>query len=103
MKAETMYYEKLVGWAREVWQSRHPGKSAVTIWASSECSNHIAQKQVKPGRRLRAKFRYDGLDPLECPFIVPISDYGTRGQSYGANGKRWGICVQVHAQRGSGV
>lgn len=75
-----MYYEKLVGWAREVWKERHPDSEAVTIWASSECSNRIAQSQVKPGRRLRAKSRFVKAERLECPLIVPISDYGTRGK-----------------------
>ncbi|MBL8133709.1 MAG: ATP-binding protein [Anaerolineae bacterium] len=75
-----MFYEKLVGWAREVWDKRHPGVEAVTIWASSECSNRVAQKQVKAGRRLRAKARYVGMEHLDCPLIVPISDYGARGR-----------------------
>ncbi|MBK8027836.1 MAG: ATP-binding protein [Chloroflexi bacterium] len=75
-----MYYEKLVGWARDVWNERHPGSEAVTIWASSECSNRIAQKQVKPGRRLRASARFSSLEPIDCPLIVPISDYGARGR-----------------------
>lgn len=74
-----MQYERLVEWAQELWEQRWSGKKSVTIWASAECSNKIAQKQVKPGRKLKGKARYQGLDVLECPIIVPISDYGTRG------------------------
>ncbi len=75
-----MQYERLVEWAREVWQERWPDTDFVTIWASAECSNMIAQKQVRAGRRLRGKALYEGLEKLECPVIVPISDYGSRGK-----------------------
>ncbi|MDZ4768691.1 MAG: ATP-binding protein [Chloroflexota bacterium] len=75
-----MVYEKLVTWARDIWHSRHPDVPAVTIWASSECSNHIAHAQVKAGRRLRSKARFESIEALDCPFIVPISDYGSRGR-----------------------
>lgn len=80
-KGYHMQYERLVQWATGVWQERWPGREFITIWASAECSNMIAQRQVKPGRRLRGKARYDGLELLECPAIVPISDYGSRGKS----------------------
>lgn len=75
-----MQYERLVEWASEVWQSRWPKREYVTIWASSECSNMIAQKQVRAGRKLRGKSLYEGLEKLDCPVIVPISDYGSRGK-----------------------
>jgi len=75
-----MQYERLVQWARKTWEERYSDKSYLTIWASAECSNKIAQEQVKPGRRLRGKVTYQGLDELECPAIVPISDYGSRGR-----------------------
>lgn len=74
-----MHYERLVKWAQEVWEERCPGQGYVTIWASGECSNRIAQNQIKPGRKLRGKARYDGMEMLVCPEIVPISDYGSRG------------------------
>ncbi|MBK9751502.1 MAG: hypothetical protein IPO91_32705 [Chloroflexi bacterium] len=77
-----MQYERLVQWARETWQARWGDQPYVTVWASTECSNMIAQSQVKTGRKLRGKLRYDGAEPLDCPYIVPISDYGSRG-------KRW--------------
>ncbi len=75
-----MQYERLVNWARAVWQQRWPGRPYTTIWASAECSNMIAQNQIKAGRKLRGKARYEGLEALDCPAIVPISDYGSRGK-----------------------
>jgi hypothetical protein len=75
-----MQYERLVQWAQETWLLRCPQRRYVTIWASAECSNMIAQAQVKAGRKLRGKVRYDGNEPLDCPHVVPISDYGTRGK-----------------------
>jgi predicted AAA+ superfamily ATPase len=75
-----MQYERLVQWAKDEWEKRWPGRPYVTIWASAECSNMIAQNQIKPGRKLRGKARFDGLKSLECPVIVPISDYGSRGK-----------------------
>ncbi len=80
-KGNDMQYERLVKWASEVWQERWSDREYVTVWASAECSNHVAQRQVKPGRKLRGKARYAGADILDCPAIVPISDYGSRGRS----------------------
>lgn len=74
-----MQYERLVEWASEEWEKRYPDIPYLTIWASSECSNKIAQSQVKVGRSLRGKAKYDGFETLECDVIVPISDYGARG------------------------
>lgn len=75
-----MQYERLVEWARGVWEQRHPNRKYITIWASAECSNMVAQKAVKIGRRLRGKSVYEGMEKLDCPVIVPISDYGSRGK-----------------------
>ncbi|HEX2620813.1 MAG TPA: ATP-binding protein [Phototrophicaceae bacterium] len=75
-----MQYERLVEWASEIWRERWGNRKFVTIWASSECSNMIAQRQVKAGRRLRGKAIYNGMERLDCPVIVPISDYGSRGK-----------------------
>lgn len=75
-----MQYERLVEWASQVWHERWPNRKFITIWASAECSNMIAQRQVKQGRRLRGKAIYRGMEKLECPVIVPISDYGSRGK-----------------------
>jgi ATP-dependent 26S proteasome regulatory subunit len=75
-----MEYEPLVEWAKQVWKERHGDAEYVTIWASAECSNVIAQEQIKPGRRLRGQAVYVGLERIDCPVIVPISDYGSRGK-----------------------
>jgi hypothetical protein len=40
----------------------------------------IAHDQVKAGRRLRGKARYEGMEMLDCPMVTPISDYGARGK-----------------------
>jgi hypothetical protein len=72
-----MQYERLVNWAQGVLQERQLSQKTVTIWASVECSNHIALKQVKAGRKLRAKARYEGYEPLDCPVIVQINDCGS--------------------------
>ncbi|MBL8116123.1 MAG: ATP-binding protein [Anaerolineae bacterium] len=75
-----MQYERLVQWAKSVWEARWPGRNYLTIWASSDCSNSVAQSQIRPGRKLRGKARFDGFESLDSPVIVPISDYGTRGK-----------------------
>jgi hypothetical protein len=75
-----MQYERLAKWAQEIWDERWPGRESVTIWASAECSNQIAHNQIKEGRKLRGKSRYQGMETLDCPVIVPISDCGTRGK-----------------------
>lgn len=75
-----MQYERLVQWARETWETRNPDIPYVTIWASAECSNQIAQKQMNVGRRLKGKARYAGMESLECPVVTEISDYGARGR-----------------------
>lgn len=75
-----MQYERLVEWARETWEDRNPDIPYVTIWASAECSNQIAQEQMKPGRSLKGKAKYDGMELLNCPVITEISDYGARGR-----------------------
>jgi hypothetical protein len=75
-----MQYERLVQWAESYWQELFPERDYITIWASTECGNKIAQEQVKAGRKLRGKSRYDGFEAVDCPAIVPISDYGSRGK-----------------------
>src|SRR5262245_34908247 len=75
-----MRYERLVEWAKDEWQARYGDTPYMTIWASSECSNKIAQELVKAGRRLRGRARYTGFEELSAKVIVPISDYGSRGR-----------------------
>ncbi|MEM6282358.1 MAG: ATP-binding protein [Chloroflexota bacterium] len=75
-----MQYERLVEWARQTWEERNPDTPYTTIWASAECSNQIAQQQMKPGRKLKGKAKYDGMEMLDCPVLTEISDYGARGR-----------------------
>lgn len=75
-----MQYERLVEWARQTWETRSSGRAYLTVWASPDCGNMVAQAQVKAGRRIRGRTRYDGAQRLECSAITPISDYGTRGK-----------------------
>ncbi|MFZ4814034.1 MAG: AAA family ATPase, partial [Phototrophicaceae bacterium] len=75
-----MQYERLVEWARATWEERNPGQRYVTIWASAECSNQIAQNLIKPGRVLKGNAKYTGMDVLPCPVVTRISDYGARGR-----------------------
>jgi len=75
-----MQYERLVQWATTTWESNYPGQPYMTIWASAECSNRIAQEQIKPGRKVMGRYRYVGLKEIETDVIVPISDYGSRGK-----------------------
>lgn len=79
-KETGMRYERLVEWAKEEWQRRYGDAPYMTIWASSECSNKIAQDIIKTGRRLRGKTRYAGFEQLDAEVIVPISDYTLRGR-----------------------
>jgi hypothetical protein len=75
---QRMQYERLVQWAQQTWQERHTDTPYLTVWASHECCNQLAQTQVRAGRRLKNHTRYDGPTPLPCPLITPISNYGTR-------------------------
>ena len=74
-----MRYEQLVHWAQDTWEDRYEDAPYMTIWASAECSNRIAQEKVKAGRRLKGKARYHGFEQVEADVVVPISDYGSRG------------------------
>src|SRR5215211_128462 len=72
-RTDAMHYEPLVAWAQETWEDRSPGRKYVTIWASTECSNMLAHAQVKAGRRMRGKARYEGMEMINCPLVTPIS------------------------------
>ena len=79
-EGSVMRYERLVDWAMKEWETRYGDIPYVTIWASSECSNKIAQRKVKVNRKIKGKVRYKGLEELEADVVVPISDYGSRGR-----------------------
>ena len=80
-KGSEMRYERLVEWASMEWEKRYPETPYVTIWASTECSNKIAQSNIKVGRSLRGKAKYNGFEELDCDVITPISDYSARGRT----------------------
>jgi ATP-dependent 26S proteasome regulatory subunit len=77
----TLKYETLAKWASEEWAKRYPAKIALTLWASENCGNNLARQRIKAGRRLKGKSRYLGYEPLDCPHVVPISDYRLPGRS----------------------
>ncbi len=56
-------------------QQRFGDALKVALWATENCSNHRALRRLGEGRRLRAKTRYLGYQRVECPYVVPISDY----------------------------
>lgn len=80
-KGSEMQYERLVEWASAEWEKRYPEIPYVTIWASTECSNKIAQSSIKVGRSLRGKSKYNGFEELDSDVITPISDYSARGRN----------------------
>jgi ATP-dependent 26S proteasome regulatory subunit len=74
-------YENLARWADEQWQQRNPTVQRLVLWASENCGNNLARQRVKVGRKLKGKARYTGYQAVECPFVVPISDYRLPGRS----------------------
>src|SRR5258708_11144658 len=76
----TLRYESLARWASEYWQQQNPGKSFLVLWASENCGNNLARQRVKPGRKLKGKARYVGYQPVDCPMVMPISDYRLPGR-----------------------
>ncbi|HVO44006.1 MAG TPA: AAA family ATPase [Aggregatilineales bacterium] len=77
----TLKYETLAKWASEEWARRFPGQHALTLWASENCGNNLARQRIRTGRRLKGKTRYLGYEPIDCPHVVPISDYRLPGRS----------------------
>ncbi|MCC7446233.1 MAG: ATP-binding protein [Anaerolineae bacterium] len=78
--AMTLRYENLARWASETWQQRHPGEPYMVLWASENCGNNLARQRVKAGRKLKGKVRYAGVDSIDCPLVVSISDYRLPGR-----------------------
>jgi energy-coupling factor transporter ATP-binding protein EcfA2 len=68
-------YEVLVRWAAEQWQQHYPDKPFIALWATENGANHRARQRIKPGRTLKGKTTYVGTAQLDCPLVVPISDY----------------------------
>ncbi len=79
--AMSLRYEGLARWASEQWQQRQPGQPYLVLWASENCGNNLARQRIKVGRKLKGKARYTGYSPVECPLVVPISDYRLPGRA----------------------
>ncbi len=71
----SLRYERLVLWAREYWRTHELGETPTALWASENCANHLARTRLKAGRRLKGKARFATVQALDCPFVMPISDY----------------------------
>src|SRR5689334_19621822 len=76
----TLRYETLARWATEEWQTHHPNRPFLVLWASENCGNNLARQRVKVGRKLKGKAQYKGYQTVDCPFVVPISDYRLPGR-----------------------
>ncbi|HRE47474.1 MAG TPA: ATP-binding protein [Aggregatilineales bacterium] len=76
---QKLRYEVLVDWAATEWERLYPGAPFMALWASDNCGNNRARERVQPGRKLRGKVRYTGIETLNCPHVVPISDYRLPG------------------------
>src|SRR5436190_11156013 len=77
----TLRYENLARWGSEQWVERNPEQPFLVLWASENCGNNLAVQRVKSGRKLKGKARYAGYTPLDCPFVVSISDYRQPGRA----------------------
>ncbi|MBX3086360.1 MAG: ATP-binding protein [Anaerolineae bacterium] len=76
----TLRYETLVRWAKERWQELNGNKPFVTLWASENCGNHLVRTRLKAGRKIKGQISYLGYETLDCPYVVPISDYRLPGR-----------------------
>lgn len=72
---KVLRYEVLVSWAAQYWAQHYADRPFLTLWATDNCGNNRALSRVHHGRRLRGKVRYMGYERLDCPHVVPISDY----------------------------
>jgi ATP-dependent 26S proteasome regulatory subunit len=77
----TLRYEVLARWAGEQWQKCHPDQPFMILWASENCGNNLARQRIKTGRKLKGRVRYLACQPVECPYVVAISDYRTPGRT----------------------
>lgn len=71
----TLRYESLTQWAKTEWEKRNPGVNYRVLWASDSCGNLLAQRRIRPGRKLKTTAKYLGVQQLDCPEIVTISEY----------------------------
>src|SRR5260370_31238627 len=73
-------HDQLLYWAHQEWQRRFPGQPYLPVWSITECSNKLAMKRIKSGRRLKGNASYKGYEPIFCPYILPVNKYYTVGR-----------------------
>src|SRR5690349_19800415 len=74
-------YEVLARWAVESWNERYPDTPYMVLWASENCGNNLARQRLKVGRKLKGKANYRGNEMIDCPHVMPISDYRLPGRT----------------------
>lgn len=77
---DLLRYERLALWAADEWIARQGDASYQLLWASDNCSNHLAHRRVRPRRRLRGKSYYEGWEALSGAPVIAISEYVTPGK-----------------------
>jgi hypothetical protein len=87
----TLRYESLVEWAVAEWEKRNPEIAYEVLWASDSCGNLLAQQRLKPGRHVKGKVKFAGVEALVCDEVTNISEYvvprnkAMLGESVGAH------------------
>lgn len=76
----SMRYERLALWAHEEWQRRYGDQPYQLLWAAESCGNQLAQRRIRPRRRLRGKAYYTGQEQIACDEVIPISEYIVPGR-----------------------
>jgi energy-coupling factor transporter ATP-binding protein EcfA2 len=76
----TLRYETLVRWASDQWHERFGNAPFVTLWASENCGNHLVRSRLKDGRQIKGQTHFLNYEALDCPYVVPISDYRLPGR-----------------------
>lgn len=71
----TLRYESLVAWAVAEWEKRNAGIPYKVLWASDACGNLLAQRRIRPQRRVKGKVKFLRAELLDCPEVTPISEY----------------------------
>jgi ATP-dependent 26S proteasome regulatory subunit len=76
----SLRYETLVRWATERWRELNGNAPFIALWASENCGNHLVRTRLKSGRKIKGTLHYVDYDALDCPYVVPISDYRLPGR-----------------------
>ncbi len=75
-----MRYERLALWAEDEWKARYGEQPFQLLWAAESCGNRLAQRRIRPRRRLRGKAYYTGFEQVPCDEVIPISEYVVPGR-----------------------